>query len=129
NTIAAYLPSGHPLAVSMTMLLIAVLITPFIDNVSTAVVLSPIAVGLASRTGMPVVPLLMTVAIGDLLDFLTSVVQHNIAVFVGVCGYRFLDFPMLRVLLTLLCNAVAAMVLWLLLSFRAPAGGALRLHP
>lgn len=117
NTIAAYLPSGHPLAVSMTMLLIAVLITPFIDNVSTAVVLSPIAVGLASRTGMPVEPLLMTVAIGASLDFLTPFGHHNNAVVMGAGGYRFLDFPRLGVPLTLLCLAVAAMVLWLMLSF------------
>ena len=41
NHIAEYLPTAQPLVVATTMLLLAVLITPFIDNVSTAAVLSP----------------------------------------------------------------------------------------
>src|SRR4029078_7834720 len=63
NQIAEYLPTAQPLVVAATMLLVAVAIPPFIDNVSTAAVLSPIAAGLASRTGTPVEPLLMAAAL------------------------------------------------------------------
>jgi di/tricarboxylate transporter len=114
NGIATYLPGGDPLIVAGTMLMLAVFITPFIDNVSTAVVLSPIAVGLASRTGMPVEPLLMAVAIGASLDFLTPFGHHNNTVVMGAGGYRFVDFPRFGAPLTLICLVVAALVLSLL---------------
>lgn len=114
NEIAAYLPAAHPLVVSITMLLLAVAITPFIDNVSTAAVLSPIAASLASRTGTPVEPLLMAVAVGASLDFLTPFGHHNNTVVMGAAGYRFVDFPRFGFPLTLLCVAVAIIVLALI---------------
>ncbi len=115
NGIATYLPTAQPLVVGTTMLLLAVAITPFIDNVSTAAVLSPIAAGLASRTGTPIEPLLMAVAIGASLDFLTPFGHHNNAVVMGAAGYRFMDFPRFGVPLTILCFALAVFVLSLML--------------
>ncbi|WP_374406072.1 SLC13 family permease [Pelagerythrobacter sp.] len=101
--LADVLPLGEPLVVVLAILMLAVVITPFVDNVSTAVVLSPIAAGLASRTGTPVEPLLMAVAVGASLDFLTPFGHHNNAVVMGAGGYRFMDFPRLGLPLTALC--------------------------
>jgi di/tricarboxylate transporter len=115
NRIAEYLPTAQPLVVATTMLALAVAITPFIDNVSTAAVLSPIAAGLASRTGTPVEPLLMAVAVGASVDFLTPFGHHNNTVVMGAAGYRFLDFPRLGLPLTILCFAVAVFVLSLMM--------------
>ena len=115
NQIAEYLPSAQPLVVGTTMLLLAVLITPFIDNVSTAVILSPIAAGLASRTGAPIEPLLMAVAIGASIDFLTPFGHHNNTVVMGAAGYRFMDFPRFGLPLTVLCVAVGVFVLSLMM--------------
>lgn len=114
NQMAAFLPTAHPLVVAVTMLVLAVLITPFIDNVSTAVILSPIAAGLASRTGSSIEPLLMAVAIGASLDFLTPFGHHNNAVVMGAAGYRFVDFPRFGFALTFVCLAVAVIVLSLM---------------
>jgi di/tricarboxylate transporter len=97
------------------MLLLAVLITPFIDNVSTAAILSPIAAGLASRTGTPVGPLLMAVAIGASIDFLTPFGHHNNTVVMGAARYRFIDFPRFGFPLTILCFGAAVSVLSLML--------------
>ena len=115
NEIALYLPTNQPLVVGITMLLLAVLITPFIDNVSTTAVLSPVAAGLASRTGTPIEPLLMAVAIGASFDFLTPFGHHNNAVVMGAAGYRFSDFPRFGAPLTIVCFAVAVFVLALML--------------
>lgn len=114
NAIADHLPSTTPLFVAGAMLLVAVTITPFIDNVSTAVVLSPIAAGLAIRTGVPVEPLLMVVAIGASLDFLTPFGHHNNTVVMGAAGYRFLDFPRFGAPLLIVCLVTAIFTLtWL----------------
>lgn len=115
NAIAAYLPTAHPLVVGATMLLLATAITPFIDNVSTAAVLSPIAVGLASRTGTPVEPLLMAVAIGASIDFLTPFGHHNNAVVMGAAGYRFGDFTRFGTPLAALCLVLAFAILSVML--------------
>jgi di/tricarboxylate transporter len=116
NTIADYLPTTEPFAVAALVLLMAVAITPFIDNVSAAVVLSPIAAGIAARTGTPVAPLLMAVAVGASLDFLTPFGHHNNAVVMGAAGYRFLDFPKLGGPLLAICALVAILVLAALVS-------------
>ncbi|QYU68817.1 SLC13 family permease [Leptolyngbya sp. 15MV] len=115
DAIADWLPTNSPLVVVVTILLLAVAITPFIDNVSTAIVLSPIAAGLASRTGVPVEPALMAVAIGVSLDFLTPFGHHNNAVVMGAGGYRFMDFPRLGLPLTVLCIFVATAVFGVML--------------
>jgi len=111
DTIADYLPAGEPVTVVALVLLMAVAITPFIDNVSTAIVLSPIAAGIASRTGTPVEPLLMAVAIGASLDFLTPFGHHNNAVVMGAAGYRFVDFPRFGGPLLAICLVVAILAL------------------
>ena len=110
NSLAQWIPVGEPLAVVFMILLASVAITPFIDNVSTAAVLSPIAVGLATRTGTPIEPALMAVAIGASLDFLTPFGHHNNAVVMGAGGYRFRDFPRLGGVLTIICLGVAMAV-------------------
>jgi len=93
NAIVGHLPTTQPLAITLTILVLATAITPFVDNVSVASVLSPIAAGVATRAGMPVEPLLVAVAIGASLDFLTPFGHHNNAVVMGAAGYRFTDFP------------------------------------
>jgi di/tricarboxylate transporter len=115
NAIAGQLPSASPLVVAATMLLVAVTITPFIDNVSTAVILSPIAAGLSARTGVAVEPLLMAVAIGASLDFLTPFGHHNNTVVMGAAGYRFVDFPRFGAPLLAVCVVTGIFTLaWLL---------------
>jgi di/tricarboxylate transporter len=115
NAIAEYLPSTRPLAVAALVLAMAVAITPFIDNVSAAAVLSPIAAGIAARTGVPVEPLLMAVAVGASLDFLTPFGHHNNAVVMGAAGYRFRDFTRFGGPLLALSFAVGVAVLALLI--------------
>jgi len=116
DTLADYLPSTHPVVVCALVLLMTAAITPFIDNVSTAVVLSPIAAGIASRTGVPVEPLLMAVAIGASLDFLTPFGHHNNTVVMGAAGYRFSDFPRFGLPLLIICLVVAILAFSVILS-------------
>ena len=88
----ATLPAGEPLALIAAVLVLAVVITPFVNNASTAIVLGPIAVGIADSAGMPVEPFLIAVALGASIDFLTPIGHHNNTVVMGLAGYRFSDF-------------------------------------
>lgn len=89
------LPVDDPVAIVGCVLLIAVALTPFVNNVSTAVILSPIAVEIARASDLPAEPFLIAVALGASLDFLTPFGHHNNTLVMGVAGYRFSDFPRL----------------------------------
>src|SRR3546814_1655788 len=96
-----------PVAIVGCMLLVAVILTPFVNNVSTAVVLSPIALEVARESGLPADPLLIAVAAGASLDFLTPFGRHNNTLVMGIAGYRFVDFPRLGLPLLVITIAVA----------------------
>ncbi|TPG20086.1 cation transporter [Sphingomonas koreensis] len=113
DAIVGHLPTTQPLAVAIIIFVLATLITPFIDNVSVAAVLSPVAAGVATRAGMPIEPLLIAVAIGASLDFLTPFGHHNNAVVMGAAGYRFTDFPRLGLPLVGIGLVTASISLWL----------------
>lgn len=106
------LPSDSPLVAAATMMGIAVVITPFVNNASTAVVLGPIALGMAAASGVSPGLLLIAVAIGASVDFLTPIGHHNNAVVMGLAGYRFGDFLKAGWPLTIVVTATATAALW-----------------
>jgi di/tricarboxylate transporter len=85
-------PTHQSLALSAAMLLLAVLITPFVNNATTAIVLAPVAISAAQAAGVAPEPLLIAVALGASIDFLTPFGHHNNTVVMGIAGYRFTDF-------------------------------------
>ena len=116
HTLLGIVPGSAPIAIVGCMLLVAVLLTPFVNNVSTAVALSPIAVEVARATGLSVNPLLVAVALGASLDFLTPFGHHNNTLVMGMAGYRFVDFPRLGVplvIVTFAAGLVAISLFWL----------------
>jgi len=85
--------SGHgDLAVLLAILLSAIIITPFVNNASTAIVLAPIAMEIAFSTGLDARIALIAVGVGVSLDFLTPFGHHNNTIAMSVGGYRFTDF-------------------------------------
>lgn len=105
--LVALLPDSSPLVPVGAVLLVAVALTPFLNNVSTAVVLSPIAVEIARAAALPPEPFLIAVALGASLDFLTPFGHHNNTLVMGMAGYRFIDFPRLGAPLLALSYLVA----------------------
>ncbi|WP_309084595.1 SLC13 family permease [Chelativorans sp.] len=92
NLLTSALPPDEPLVLLAAVLGLAVAITPFVNNASTAIVLGPIAVSVAQSASLPLEPFLLAVAIGASIDFLTPVGHHNNTVVMGLAGYRFFDF-------------------------------------
>ncbi len=92
-SLTAALPTSTPLAAAALMLALAMLVTPFVNNATTAVILAPIAVEIARAEGLSPALLLMAVAIGASCDFLTPFGHHNNTLAYGLGGYSFRDFP------------------------------------
>lgn len=86
------LPSQNAWSCSMLMLTLAVCVTPFVNNATTAIILGPIALRIASEGGFDAAPLLIAVALGASTDFLTPIGHHNNTIVMGIAGYRFSDF-------------------------------------
>jgi di/tricarboxylate transporter len=74
------------------LLLIAMCVTPFLNNAATVLILAPIAVSVATSLKLNPDPLLMAVAIGAGCDFLTPIGHQCNTLVMGPGGYRFGDY-------------------------------------
>jgi di/tricarboxylate transporter len=91
-------------AVAMVMIA-AMLVTPFLNNAATVLVMGPVAASLASQLGLGVDAFLMAVAIGGACDFLTPIGHQCNTLVMGPGGYSFTDYW--RLGLPLSCIVVA----------------------
>jgi di/tricarboxylate transporter len=110
--LVALLPPGTPLLPVAAILALAVLITPFVNNASTAIVLGPIALGIARAAGLPPEPFLIAVAMGASIDFLTPFGHHNNMVVMGLGPYRFADYLRTGWPVTLAAAVAATAAVW-----------------
>jgi di/tricarboxylate transporter len=93
------LPDYGALALIMAA---AMLITPFLNNAATVLVMAPIAANFAARFGYRPDAFLMAVAVGAACDFLTPIGHQCNTLVMGPGGYRFGDYWKLGLPLTFL---------------------------
>lgn len=106
--------SGLPAYGALALILAtAMLVTPFLNNAATVLVMAPIAVGFAGALGYKPDAFLMAVAIGAGCDFLTPIGHQCNTLVLGPGGYRFADYPRLGAPLSLLVILVAVPMLLL----------------
>jgi len=91
----------------------AMLVTPFLNNAATVLVMAPIASSFATSLNYRPEAFLMAVAIGAGCDFLTPIGHQCNMLVMGPGGYRFADYPRFGAPLALLiiCVAVPALML------------------
>jgi di/tricarboxylate transporter len=103
-TAAGALP---PIGAVALVLVAAMALTPFLNNAATALIMAPIAVGLATKLGLNADPFLMAVAIGSACDFLTPIGHQCNTLVMGPGGYRFGDYWRLGLPLSAIVAVVA----------------------
>ncbi len=81
-----------PTAALGLILVIAMVITPFLHNAPTVLMLGPIAATLATKLHLNPDPFLMAVALGAGCDFLTPIGHQCNTLVMGPGGYRFGDY-------------------------------------
>ncbi len=102
--VGAGLPPAGALAL---ILVVAMAVTPFLNNAATVLVVAPIAAGFAQTLGFRPEAFLMAVAIGAGCDFLTPIGHQCNTLVMGPGGYRFSDYPRLGLPLSLIVVVVA----------------------
>jgi len=108
SSFALHLPPFGALAV---ILVAAMLVTPFLNNAATVMVMAPIASSFATSLNFRPEAFLMAVAIGAGCDFLTPVGHQCNMLVMGPGGYRFADYPRLGAPLAVLIVLVAVPML------------------
>jgi di/tricarboxylate transporter len=104
--------SGLPAAGALSLILIvAMAVTPFLNNAATVLVVAPIAASFAGSLGYRPEAFLMAVAIGAGCDFLTPIGHQCNTLVMGPGGYRFSDYPRLGLPLSGLVVVVAVPML------------------
>jgi di/tricarboxylate transporter len=74
------------------MMMATMLLSDIMNNAATAVLMAPIAVGLAEGLGASLDPFLMGVAVGASSTFLTPIGHQSNLLVMGPGGYRFQDY-------------------------------------
>jgi di/tricarboxylate transporter len=108
----SHLPAYGALAL---ILIVAMAITPFLNNAATVLVMAPIAAGFAAALGYRPEAFLMAVAIGAGSDFLTPIGHQCNTLVMGPGGYKFGDYARLGFPLSVIVILVATpllMVVW-----------------
>lgn len=103
-----HLPLFGALAVMATTTMV---LSIFLNNVATAVIMGPIALSVAQITHTPADPYLLAVLIGASSDFLTPIGHQNNLLVMAPGGYRFSDYARVGAPISVLVITVSALVL------------------
>ncbi len=107
-TLGHHLPPTGALAM---ILIAAMMVTPFLNNAATVLVMAPIASSFATGLGFKPEAFLMAVAIGAGCDFLTPIGHQCNTLVMGPGGYKFSDYPRLGLPLSIVIAVIAPIAL------------------
>ena len=111
DTLAPYMSVLPPFFVVLGVYLLASILTEMVSNNAVAVVMTPIAIGLATSLGVDPRPLVVAVMIAASASFATPIgYQTNTLVF-GPGGYKFSDFLRIGVPLNLSLAPIVSFVI------------------
>lgn len=98
---------GSAALVLLLLMVVTMTLSDILNNAATAVVMAPIAVGVAQRLDASPDPFLMAVAVAASCAFLTPIGHQNNALVMGPGGYRFGDYWRMGLPLEVLIVAVS----------------------
>ena len=96
------------------VLVITMTLSDIVNNAAAAVLMCPIAAGVASSLGVAADPFLMAVAIGASCAFLTPVGHQSNTLVLGPGGYRFRDYWPLGMPLQIIVGVIAMFMILLI---------------
>jgi di/tricarboxylate transporter len=106
--IAPWLQGLPPFAVVLAVYVLSTALTEMISNNAVAIILTPLAIGLAQTLGVDPRPLIVAVMFGASAAFATPIGYQTNTLVYGPGGYRFTDFLRIGLPMNLVCAVVAA---------------------
>jgi di/tricarboxylate transporter len=103
-------------AIIAIVLIVSMWLSDLIHNTPTAVLMAPVAAGIAEGLNMSMDPFLMAVAVGSASAFLTPIGHQSNTLVMGPGGYSFTDYTRVGALMELIIVVVAVpmiMLVWM----------------
>ena len=95
------------------IMIVTMCLSDIINNAATALIMAPIAVGIAMKMGVSIDPFLMAVAVGASCAFLTPIGHQCNALILGPGGYKFGDYWRMGLPLEIIIVSIATpLILW-----------------
>lgn len=114
---APFLANAPPLIALALVYLLAMTLTELITNNAVAIVVTPIAIGIAHSIGVDPRPFVVAVMFAASASFMTPIGYQTNTLVYSVGGYKFTDFLTLGAPLNAICAIVAVIVIPLLWPF------------
>ena len=111
DAVTPYLTSLPPIALIAMIYVIASSLTEIVTNNAVAVVVTPVAIGLAQSLGLDPRPFVLAVMFAASASFATPIGYQTNTLVYSAGGYRFMDFVRIGVPLNILCGIVAVLAL------------------
>jgi len=112
----ALVHSGVPVNATgmvVVLLIVTMFLSDLVNNAAAAIIMAPIAVGMATELGASTDPFLMAVAVGASCAFLTPIGHQSNAMVMAPGGYRFGDYWRMGLPLEVIIIIVAMpVILW-----------------
>lgn len=106
ETVLSSGPHVSPAVMLALVMTITMLLSAIINNTATVVLMAPIAISVADGLGLSIDAFLMAVAVGGSSAFLTPIGHQSNTLVMGPGGYRFSDFLLLGLPISLLVIAL-----------------------
>lgn len=111
DAVAPWLADLPPLAALAAVYVLATVLTEIVTNNAVAVIVTPVAVGLATSLGLDPRPFVVAVMIAASASFMTPIGYQTNTLVYNAGGYRFVDFLRLGFLMDLATFAAAMVVI------------------
>lgn len=103
---------GQSLTIAIgAMCLVTMILSIFLNNVATAFVMAPLAIGVSEVLGVVSDAMLLAVLIGTSSDFPTPIGHQNNLLVMGPGGYRFADYARVGAILAIIVITATAVFL------------------
>ncbi|SHF51299.1 Citrate transporter [Loktanella atrilutea] len=117
DTLAPVLNGLPPILLLAALYAVTSILTEMVTNSAVAVILTPIAVGLAAQAGIDPRPLVVAVMFGASASFATPIGYQTNTLVYGAGDYRFADFLKIGVPMNLIVGAASVLAIPLFFPF------------
>ena len=111
DSIAPLLASVRPILALLLVYMLTSILTELVTNNAVAVLMAPIAAGVALQLGLDPRPFVVAVMFGASASFATPIGYQTNTLVYSAGGYRFLDFMRIGVPMNILIGAVTVLVI------------------
>ncbi len=109
--VAAHLYGLHPVVIVWFVYLLTSVLTELVSNNAVAVVMTPVAIGLAQALGLDPRPLVIAVMVAASASFATPIGYQTNTLVYALGGYKFSDYMKIGIPLNLTVGLLASLVI------------------